>query len=1119
MVLGLRSKQKKCASVHVEYIIHIHEIKPWPPSQSLKSLRSVVLHWENGNRQSGSTCIVIPDLGSGADEGKLEFNESFKLQVTLLKEGSSKGDEKGAFQKNALEFNLYEPRRDKFKGQHLGSAVIDLAEYGIVKEAVTANIPVTSKRSFRNVMQPVLYVKIQPMDDAGMGSTSGESLSKEVPVDKDVKESVSELMNEENVEENEIASFTDDDVSSLSSLDDSSAQEVKADTLLHSDPEENKNVPEIMNPNGVVSDSESKLCSPSVPTKLGLELKEPHLKDAALHQSNTLPEFVSVGSLSITKGQENMNETHGESETSLSLIMESNIISTVSSSSSTQKIPEEVIGSSNTKDATDRNSLNQEVEEISIGCSSRENVVEVQVRVEDNDLMTEIVESSDFTLQAKVSNISESEPNIKQNGKSEESINDSEESINEHAADNIFKEQQIGLVFGAEVDEDHLTISQTMNDALENPIGTTASVEHISIIQQRETKQSKGTLSTDANLSNWRSLRERHSSSFSTERLRTMKLSVRSPPHSMGSITYGANEQDMEYVKEVDIQEDVSNTGTNSGTDDGRDDNRSTSSGSSKAKQFPRRNGRSLSNDKVHELELRVKLLEAELREAAAIEIALYSSSAEHGSSAQKVHTPARRLARMYSHASRQWPTERMTSAARSIASGLALVAKACGNDVARLTFWLSNTIVLRTIVTETIKYPGTKQSANTRLQYNGSVKLPRSKHSPLKWESVSHKNGKFSFSESFGDWDDPATFISVLEKIESWIFSRTIEYVWWQIFTPYMQSGHVGSAQQLGSFSSKSFSKKPSMGYPQQTNVSLEIWKKAFKDTSKLLCPLRSEGLECGCLPLLSRMVMEQCVARLDVAMFNAILRESDDDIPTDPMSDPIGDSKVLPIPTGSLSFGSGAQLKNAVGNWSRWLTDLFGMDVDESHADGNSQDDKISVAKSFKSFHSLNALSDLLMLPKDMLLEKSIRKEACSTFSPNVINHILNRFLPDEFCPDPVPNAVLQALESEEYSGSSQEEIRNIPNNASPIIYSPPSTTSIESFIGEIRINSLTRIGSSVIRKCHKSDDELDELDSPLSSIINDKSTSPKSGNKENDKLSSIRYQLLREVWRIDD
>lgn len=58
----------------------------------------------------------------------------------------------------------------------------------------------------------------------------------------------------------------------------------------------------------------------------------------------------------------------------------------------------------------------------------------------------------------------------------------------------------------------------------------------------------------------------------------------------------------------------------------------------------------------------------------------------------------------------------------------------------------------------------------------------------------------------------------------------------------------------------------------------------------------------------------MEQCISRLDVAMFNAILRESANEMPTDPVSDPIIDAKVLPIPAGDLSFGSGAQLKNSV-------------------------------------------------------------------------------------------------------------------------------------------------------------------------------------------------------------
>lgn len=47
---------------------------------------------------------------------------------------------------------------------------------------------------------------------------------------------------------------------------------------------------------------------------------------------------------------------------------------------------------------------------------------------------------------------------------------------------------------------------------------------------------------------------------------------------------------------------------------------------------------------------------------------------------------------------------------------------------------------------------------------------------------------------------------------------------------------------------------------------------------------------------------------------MFNAILRESADEIPTDPVADPISDAEVLPIPAGKASFGAGAQLKVAV-------------------------------------------------------------------------------------------------------------------------------------------------------------------------------------------------------------
>lgn len=69
-------------------------------------------------------------------------------------------------------------------------------------------------------------------------------------------------------------------------------------------------------------------------------------------------------------------------------------------------------------------------------------------------------------------------------------------------------------------------------------------------------------------------------------------------------------------------------------------------------------------------------------------------------------------------------------------------------------------------------------------------------------------------------------------------------------------------------------------------------------------------------------------------------------------------------------------------IGIWSRWLTDQYGLDVEDPAKDWNKQEDNDVAGrqdndKSLKSFLLLQALSDLMMLPKDMLLSKSIRKE----------------------------------------------------------------------------------------------------------------------------------------------
>lgn len=202
MVLGIRSRNRKGVAVQVDYLIHVVEIKPWPLSKSSKSVQSVILQWENGDQLFGS-------LTSGVEDGKIEFAESFRLPVTLCKEKSKRGE---SYQKNNLEFSLFEPRNDKgTKVQLLGSAVINLGDYGILKETITLDIPINCKKSSKNSGQPVLYVNIQPCENNSSSSSPKDNLSKEVSLDKDGNETVSESMIERNDEEVEIESFTDDD--------------------------------------------------------------------------------------------------------------------------------------------------------------------------------------------------------------------------------------------------------------------------------------------------------------------------------------------------------------------------------------------------------------------------------------------------------------------------------------------------------------------------------------------------------------------------------------------------------------------------------------------------------------------------------------------------------------------------------------------------------------------------------------------------------------------------------------------------------------------------------------------------------------------------------------------
>lgn len=196
-----------------------------------------------------------------------------------------------------------------------------------------------------------------------------------------------------------------------------------------------------------------------------------------------------------------------------------------------------------------------------------------------------------------------------------------------------------------------------------------------------------------------------------------------------------------------------------------------------------------------------------------------------------------------------------------------------------------------------------------------------------------------------------------------------------------------------------------------------------------------------CGCLPGLGLLVLQQCCAELDVALFNAALHRPEDEAepPLDPLS--------LLLPNGPLSFSHGLQLKMAISSWTEVMANIsematipslspslspFGspnsrqlsfsdtaslsnLDLESEWPPGAVEDNTTSPNTNL--FPYLRAMADLLMLPKALLSDQSFRKEVCGPLSLPLVRRIIYRFAPDgqEAGNDYVSPALLAAINAE--------------------------------------------------------------------------------------------------------
>lgn len=102
------------------------------------------------------------------------------------------------------------------------------------------------------------------------------------------------------------------------------------------------------------------------------------------------------------------------------------------------------------------------------------------------------------------------------------------------------------------------------------------------------------------------------------------------------------------------------------------------------------------------------------------------------------------------------------------------------------------------------------------------------------------------------------------------------------------------------------------------------------------------------------------------------------------------------------------------------------------------------------------------------------------------------------------------------------------SFPCAASPVSYIPPSSINVAEKVAEAGggdISRMSRNASVIQRKGYTSDEELEELDSPLTFIIEKVSVSPipRHNVKQQTEhtigavVTNVRYDLLREVWSM--
>jgi len=396
----------------------------------------------------------------------------------------------------------------------------------------------------------------------------------------------------------------------------------------------------------------------------------------------------------------------------------------------------------------------------------------------------------------------------------------------------------------------------------------------------------------------------------------------------------------------------------------------------------------------------------AELLSVAATEVCVYLGRISAGLNKRPergYHAPARRIARTMFCMGQQQGSAFGKQVLRIIETQV----QSSPGDMASLVFWWSNLVHLRVMLA--------LQAAGA----SGAAPSPGGSMQSARWAS-----------------DLLGPELIRLERAP--LFDSLLAQMWNSVLLPtVVPSGSSAAANNSAALKSQVGKATPVTKRAMQ-EAAIKRWFEGLDAVSAQLQRLGSRGH----VDLLRMQVLQQCLRKVDALLFHYLVVGSPTGVDIlsdyDPGSSlwggpgdglPALEESSLPFTPGTLTFGSGMSVKMTVTRLQQWASSAG---VSEALGVG-------AVGGSL--FPLLRAAADLLMMPKELLLEQSIRRDVSQSLSIRSMVHILEQFLPDEYAHDGVAPEIITALRAE---GDVAPSMRPPLSNMS-VTYRPPSNDAV--------------------------------------------------------------------------